>query len=147
MNEGIRGLVEPVPVLSPEESVGKALERLSRQPIPFALAYFERRWWCVTAAALAGMPQTRALMDTRLRQTVEIPPDLSMEEVLGILEREGGEVLIVVEGGRPLGVLRRSRVLKHLLDQAQMTRALAKEMAAVFRNSPLPIIIVKRRLL
>ncbi|HID11084.1 MAG TPA: response regulator [Candidatus Latescibacteria bacterium] len=146
MNEGIRGLIEQVPVLSADESVGKALERLFRGPIPFALVRLEGRWRYVTAATLAGVPWTRALMDTGLPEAVEVPPDLPIEEALKVLEREGREALVVVEGGRPLGVLRRSNVLRHLLDQARKTRETAEELAAVFKTSPLPILLVDRKL-
>jgi len=146
VSEGIRELIEQVPVLSADESVGEALGRLFQGPIPFALVRLEGRWRYVTAAALAGVPWTRALMDTGLPEAVEVPPDLPIEEALEVLEREGREALVVVEGGRPLGILRRSKVLRHLLDQARKARETAEELAAVFRTSPLPILLVDRKL-
>ena len=142
MREEIGELLEEAPLLPPDDSVGEALRRLSEDGVPFALVRVEGRWRYVTPGTLAGIPRTRALMDAGLPEAPEVPPDLLVREALGILEREGGEALVVTEKGRPLGVLRRSKVLEYLLDQAERARETAEELAAVFRASPLPILVV-----
>jgi len=142
MSEEIGELVEEAPLLPPDDSVGEALRRLSEDGVPFALVRVEGRWRYVTPGTLAGIPRTRTLMDAGLPEAPEVPPDLLVREALGILESEGGEALVVTEKGRPLGVLRRSKVLGYLLDQAERARETAEELAAVFRASPLPILVV-----
>ncbi|HIE04013.1 MAG TPA: response regulator [Candidatus Latescibacteria bacterium] len=138
----MRELLEEALLLPSDDSVGEALRRFSEDGVPFALVMVEGRWRYVTPGTLAGIPGTRTLMDAGLPEVPEVPPDLSLREALDVLEGEKKDALVVLEGGRPLGVLRRSRVLDHLLKQAGEAREVAEELAAVFRTSPLPILVV-----
>ncbi|HID05542.1 MAG TPA: CBS domain-containing protein, partial [Armatimonadetes bacterium] len=103
----------------------------------------------LTPNHIAGMPETRHIMDVPSQTALVLHKDTSLEEALLKMDEANECIAVVVEAGRPVGIVERWALLKHIVEELRHGRELAEQLAAIFRASPIPILVLddERRVL
>jgi len=132
--KGVRELTEACSIFSEQESVGQALTRLRRERVPVGLVRTEGGWAAVSPALLAGIPGSRLLMDAELKVLPEISPAAPLDKALEDMERAGTEWLVVTGPRKPLGIIRRSKILEWLLGENRKLQEELRGLASLLES-------------
>jgi len=138
----VEDLSEAFQLFSDEETVKEALRQLEERPQRLGLLYTKDGFACVSVEALVGIPPTRLLADVHLKPVLQVSPETSLMTLLKRMDKADTNLALIVKEGQPLGFVRRERVIEKLFEEAERARELAQQLAAVFRASPLPIILI-----